>query len=81
MKILWHESDVEEDNESDMRKFMTESELKLRNDEINALKTALQKNSHWIPESGRELQGWNVGLLERFTTEDLGQWKDEVTLR
>ena len=81
MKVLWHTSDVDGGNEGEMRTFLTESELKLGKDEAEALMGSLEKNSLWIPEGARELQGWNVGLLERFTNDDFAQWTGEVCIR
>ena len=81
MKVLWHTSDVDGGNEGEMRTFLTESELKLRESEAEQLMLALQTNSRWIPEGARELQGWNVGLLERFNCEDFAQWTGEVCIR
>lgn len=81
MKVLWHDSETDDDNESDMKKFLTESEMKLPEAEVSHLLGALQNNSLWIPEAARELQGWKVGLLERFTNDDLAQWNAEAALR
>lgn len=73
MKVLWHTTDEEDENESEMRKFLTESQLELRTTEGQELIHTLQSTTQWIPEGARELQGWHVGLLERFTNEDLAQ--------
>lgn len=75
MKILWHvvNDEEEEKNETQMREFLTESDLKLETDEFTKLTTSLKEKSLWIPEGARELQGWKVGLLERFTDDDLKQ--------
>jgi hypothetical protein len=81
MKVLWHTTDGEDENESEMRKFLTESELKLGIDEIQELMCALQRTSQWIPEKARELQGWHVGLLDRFTNDDTAQWKAKTCMR
>jgi hypothetical protein len=81
MKVLWHTTDEEDENESEMRKFLTESELKLRTNEVEELIRTLQTTSQWIPENARELQGWHVGLLERFTNDDLAPWKVEIDMR
>lgn len=70
LKVLWHTSEEAGGSGGEMRTFLTESELKLGEDEAAFLMAALQQNSMWIPEGARELQGWNVGLLERFTRED-----------
>ena len=64
-----------------MRKFLTESELKLEENEVEKLICTLQKTSQWIPKKARELQGWQVGLLERFTNDDLTSWKADVSIR
>ena len=81
--MLWHDSDVDGEgwDEGEMRSFLTESELKLSKHEAEALMEALQRSSLWIPEGARELQGWKVGLLERFTNEDLAEWRGEVADR
>ena len=82
MKVLWHEETHEEqENESDMKKFLTESEIKLSQDQMEQLLLALQRNSLWVPDGARELQGWNIGLLERFTNQDLAEWNAEVHIR
>jgi hypothetical protein len=81
MKVLWHASDADAGNESEMRTFLTESELKLGKDEAETLMGSLQQNSRWIPEGARELQGWNVGLLERFNHDDFAQWTDEACIQ
>ena len=81
MKVLWHDSNGQDENESDMKKFLTESDIKLSKVEMDQLLEALQVNSVWIPEGARELMGWNVGLLERFTNHDLAMWHEEFPMR
>jgi ubiquitin-protein ligase E3 D len=82
MKVLWHdETGTEQENESDMKKFLTESEINFSKDQMEQLLRALQTNSLWVPEGARELQGWKVGLLERFTNKDLATWSAEVCMR
>ena len=81
MKVLWHTTDEEDENESEMRKFLTESQLELQTSEAEELLRTLQSTCQWIPECARELQGWHIGLLERFTAEDLTQWKADTSIR
>ena len=72
-KILW--KDCVESADIDDRlngTTLSEGELMLWQDDLVLLREKLKQGGDLLPEGARRFQDWNVGLLERFTREDLG---------
>ena len=72
VKVLWQElEDVDTGPErlSDMT--LSEGELRLQRIEVESLLELLKESAALIPEAAREFQEWNVGLLERFVTQNI----------
>ena len=40
---------------------------------FDCLQQTLQNSNDLLPTSARTFSGWNIGLLERFTLNDIGQ--------
>lgn len=72
-KIMWQEIEAPEEDMSERLSgaALAEGELRLWQDEIVLLNQALVSGGEWIPEDSRQFQEWRVGLLERFTLEDI----------
>ncbi len=49
-----------------------EGELKLHGDELVSLRRILDESGRMLPEEARTFQEWHVGLLRRFTKDDIG---------
>ena len=50
---------------------LSEGELTLRKHEVDLLTEALRRGGKLMPEGSRKFQDWQVGLLERFTYQDV----------
>ena len=72
MKVLWQDiGGLAESFERLNAESLFEGELTMRKHEIDLLRDALERGGELIPEGSRRFQGWHVGLLERFTDEDI----------
>lgn len=50
---------------------LAEGELELPVAELSNLRSLLEMSVSLLPEKGRDFQGWTVGLLRRFTANDI----------
>lgn len=66
MKILWKSITNPSDAEAH-RTQMAVEQVTLPANVYNAVATALRESAEILPESSRSFNGWNVGLLERFS--------------
>ena len=72
MKVLWKETDSSEETIQTLNAAaLFEGDLTLRKHEVELLTGALERGAEVIPEGSRTFQEWHVGLLERFTEEDV----------
>jgi len=72
-KVLWQDSTTPEiDIAAKLNSSaLSEGELKLGCGEVGLLRRRLEESGKLLPENARMFQDWHVGLLERFTVEDL----------
>lgn len=72
-KILWRDEDAEpRDVEMLSGSAAAEGEIRLDGGELEVLRDCLEQSGGLVPEEGRTfMECWRVGLLERFTVEDL----------
>ncbi|KAK3713450.1 hypothetical protein LTR37_008408 [Vermiconidia calcicola] len=72
VKVLWqHTEDPQHGSDRLNAASLTEGEVKLRGGEVDMLCAMLTKGGELMPEAARHFQGWNVGLLKRFTASDI----------
>ena len=72
MKVLWQHSEIPAENDARLNAgALSEGELKLQGDEADVLEAFLKRRGELVPEGARRFQEWNVGLLARFSIEDL----------
>ncbi|KAK4637702.1 hypothetical protein CLAFUR0_01750 [Fulvia fulva] len=73
LKVLWMKCTASSAPTSALnRQTLSEGELELHETEMNLLWKVLVKSSMLFPEGGRKFQDWNVALLHRFTSADVG---------
>lgn len=71
-KVLWQDCMYSADETEKLNGFaLAEGELRLSRGELDLLRSRLQQSSAILPEGAREFQEWHVGLLERFTLDDI----------
>ncbi len=73
-KVLWQDIDASDDTGPELltAASLTEDELRLTKDEAQILRRLLEDSAGMLPPGARTFQDkWNVGLLERFTANDM----------
>lgn len=71
-KVLWRDNGAAEDLPERLNaSTISEGELRLCNGELSVLRSELEDSGNMLPDGSREFQDWHIGLLERFTSDDI----------